>query len=159
MASGKLSDVPLRIPVANSVENFVGTLRPIGPWRRDKMATISKAHRGGNAAESIGIIFCEIALNSLRSRFLHGSRMGRALPFLIRFQMATRTAMYADELRRYIGLRGLTRQADADQKNPYHFFHRHIPLTENRWENPLILPHKQNIISYGRRHAKTIAKG
>ena len=81
--------------------------------------------------------------------------MGRALPFLIRLQMTTRTAMYADELRRYIGLRGLARQTDADQKNLYHFFYRHIPLTKNRWENPLILYNKQNIISYGRRHAKT----
>ena len=35
-------------------------------------------------------------------------------------------------------MRGLARQTGTDYKNPYHFFHRHIPVTENRWENPLI---------------------
>ena len=114
MTSGKLGNVPLRIPVANRVENFVGTLRPIGPRCRNKIATILKAHRGSNTAESIDVVFCEITLNSLRRRFLHRSRMGRALPFLIRFHMATRTALYADKLRRYIGLSGLTRQTDAN---------------------------------------------
>ena len=45
MTSGKLGDVPLRIPVANRVEDFVGTLRFVGPRRRDEITTILKAHR------------------------------------------------------------------------------------------------------------------
>ena len=66
--------------------------------------------------------------------------MGRALPFLIRFHVATRTALYADKLRRYIGLRGLARQADADEEDPHQsgdFFHGHIPGRESGWGESL----------------------
>ena len=67
--------------------------------------------------------------------------MGRALPFLIRFQMATRTAMYTDKLRRYIGLRGLTRQADAnDPQHSGNFFHGHISDKKQMGESLDFIP-------------------